>query len=307
MHEQRPIALNTRELTLEHGPEHRRRGRQWNEVSVRVVAPELPPGATAPVVTLVHGFKGFMHWAFFPELAARLARAGIIAVSYNASHNGVSARAGGPDAAWDIIDDDAAFAANTHTYELEDLALVRAWVASGAVSGADPAREGLFGHSRGGGIALLSAAAHAPRALALWAPIDDVDRVDAATKARWRSVGHLAVPNQRTGQVHLLGLDILDEVERDHGRLDILAAARQVACPTLLVHGTDDGAVPFAASERIRAALPEAELLCIEGANHAFGATHPLRAPLHPDLEEALDATLAHFVARLDARPTAGR
>ena len=39
-----------------------------------------------------HGFKGFKDWGFFPHLADRLARAGLVAVSFNFSGSGV-----GPD------------------------------------------------------------------------------------------------------------------------------------------------------------------------------------------------------------------
>jgi len=249
---------------------------------------------------LVHGFKGFMHWAFFPELARRLAAAGFAVVSYNASHNGVSARPGDPEARFEIIDDDEAFERNTHGLEWEDLALVRAWTVAGCAGQLEVERLGLYGHSRGGGIALLSAAQDPPDALVIWAPIDDVDRIDAATKEVWRRAGRLPIPNLRTGQVHHLGLEILDEFEADRARFDILAAAARVVCPSLVVHGTADDAVPVTTGERVAKVLPSGSLLAIEGANHAFGATHPLRPTpdgmLHGHLERALGATVEHFV-----------
>jgi dienelactone hydrolase len=269
-------------------------------VEVRVVTPSSADGDDArPAVVLVHGFKGFMHWGFFPELAQRIAHAGLVAVAYNASHNGVSARHADPHARWDAIDDDDGFRRNTHTLELRDLALVRRWLRAGGVPGVDPARVGLFGHSRGGGIAVLSAAHEPVDALATWASIDDIDRLDEATKRHWRATGELLVPNQRTGQVHRLGLDILDEVERRDPRLDVRAAAARVLCPTLVVHGTADDAVPFSAAEALMARLPRASLMRVEGGAHSFGATHPLRSPLHPHLERVLDATVQHFVHHL--------
>ena len=253
--------------------------------------------APRPAVLLVHGFKGFMHWAFFPELARRLARAGCVAIAHNASHNGVSARPEDPEPRWDVLDDDEGFSANTHTQELDDLALVRRHAE--ALPEVDAERIGVFGHSRGGGIALLHAAECGARALALWAPIDDIDRVDAATKAAWRATGTLAVPNHRTGQLHQLGLAILDEVERREPRLQIAAAAERVMSPALLVHGTSDDAVPHRASMHLASKLAASELVTLSGANHAFGATHPLRMPLHHHLHEALERTVAHFVDTL--------
>jgi len=267
-------------------------------VQVRVVAPSAG-GAMRPAVVLVHGFKGFMDWGFFPELAERLARAGFVSVAYNASHNGVSARHDDPHARWDVIDDNEGFRRNTHTLELRDLALVRRWVREGGAPGVDPARIGLFGHSRGGGMAVLSAAHEPVDALAVWASIEDIDRLDEATKQYWRATGELSVPNYRTGQIHRLGLEILDEVEQRDPRLDIRAAAARVECPTLVVHGTADDAVPFAAAEALMVQLPRATLVRVEGGSHAFGATHPLRPPLHAHLERALELTVQHFVRHL--------
>ena len=40
-------------------------------------------------VVLVHGFKGFARFAFFPWLAVRLAAAGLNAVTFNFSGSGV--------------------------------------------------------------------------------------------------------------------------------------------------------------------------------------------------------------------------
>ena len=43
----------------------------------------------------------------------------------------------------------------------------------------------------------------------------------------------------------------------------------------------------------------EPELVRVEGGNHAFGATHPLRPPLHAHLERALEATVQHLARHL--------
>src|SRR5262245_53032733 len=44
---------------------------------------------SGPAVVLCHGFKGFKDWGFFPPFADRLARAGYVVVSWNASGSGV--------------------------------------------------------------------------------------------------------------------------------------------------------------------------------------------------------------------------
>ena len=52
-------------------------------VRVELATGPAPPigGATRPVAVLVHGFKGFMDWGFFPHLSRRLAAAGFVAAS----------------------------------------------------------------------------------------------------------------------------------------------------------------------------------------------------------------------------------
>lgn len=264
-------------------------------IRVRVEGPVgyLERGENLGHVLVMHGFKGFMHWGFFPELSRRIAQAGLVAVSLNASGNGI-----GEDL--ENFTEEEAFAHNTYSKELEDLELVRAHVASelGCVA---HGRLGAFGHSRGGGMVLLHAARHGDyEALVTWAAIDEVDRFDAAAKAEWRERGYTLIHNARTGQDHRLDLDVLEDVEAYRAELDILAACSRISAPTLVVHGTADAAVEFAAAERITAAMPgeAGRLLAIEGAAHTFGATHPQGA-VGEELDGVLTATVAHFCEHL--------
>ena len=55
---------------------------------------DVPSGALAvsgraPCAILLHGFKGFMDWGFFPDMARRLASHGVASVRFNASGSGV--------------------------------------------------------------------------------------------------------------------------------------------------------------------------------------------------------------------------
>ena len=257
-------------------------------VRVRVERPD--DDAVRPAVLVVHGFKGFMDWGFFPELSRRLAEAGLVAVSLNLSGSGI-----GEDP--ERFTEEEAFAKNTYSKEVEDLDLLRGHVE--ALPGVDAARLGVLGHSRGGGVTLLHAAARGDyRAVVTWAAIDDVDRVDEAGKAAWRERGFLEVPNARTGQVHRMDLDALRDVEEHREALDILAACARLQAPTLVVHGSADEAVPASAGQRIAAALPSALHLELDGAGHTFGATHPF-AGAPPELEAVLDASTRFLVEHL--------
>jgi pimeloyl-ACP methyl ester carboxylesterase len=254
--------------------------------------PEVP--GRCPAVVICHGFKGFMEWGFFPPLAELLAQRGFVTVRFNLTGSGM--RPGD-----ERVSDPRAFSANTYSAEVTDL--LRVLEATGDEIAPDRVERGhlgLFGHSRGGGAAILAAANPSwrdrIRALVTWAAISHVDRYTPEEKRVWRATGELPVVNTRTGQRLALGHGLLDDVERHAaGSLDILAAAGRVAAPWLIVHGADDESVPAAeAAELAARATGTHELLLIPGAGHTFGAQHPFAGPT-PHLIEALNATQTWF------------
>jgi uncharacterized protein len=251
-----------------------------------------------PTVVVVHGFKGFMEWGFFPPLAELLRERGFTVVRFNVSGSGMEP---GEDRATDL----EGFTANTFSRELEDVDAVLRAVTTGKLPGGermDPERLGLLGHSRGGGAAVLTAAADSWRdrlhALVTWAALATYDRYDAEQKACWRRDGYLPVMNSRTDQEMRLGLGLLEDLENCREELDVVAAAGRVCVPWLIVHGTEDESVSVEDGRRLHAAARAGaegrsgtvELLEIEGAGHTFGARHPFRGPT-PDLIEAMNAT----------------
>ena len=253
--------------------------------------PQRHPGPR-PAVVICHGFKGFMEWGFFPHLGTLLAERGFVAVRFNLSGSGM--RPGG-----DRVDDPEAFRANTHSREVEDLlAILSAIAATGteiAPGRVDTARIGLFGHSRGGGNALLAAAREPWRdrvhALVTWAAVGSFDRYSPEQKEAWRRDGELPVVNARTGQQLALGLGLLEDLEAHRAELDLSEAAARRRAPWLIVHGGCDETVPVAEGERLAAlAAAPAELLRIPEADHTFGSRHPFAGP-SPALIQALNAT----------------
>lgn len=260
------------------------------QISVRAAGRSSP----RPAVVLLHGYKGFRSWSFFPTLADRLARAGFTAVAYSASGSGV-------DASGDFAFPDR-FGRNTYSAELTDLRTVLTALWEGELGTAAPTALGLMGHSRGGGIAILQAARdERVGALVTWATISNVDRWSAETKADWRMRGRLDVVNQRTHQVLPLYLDVLEEVDKQRAnRLDLEIAAREVKAPWLLLHGEEDDSVPSAESERLHAASGNAttELKIVTGTGHTFGAKHPMDGIPEP-LERSIQATVKFFGAHL--------
>lgn len=249
------------------------------------------PEGSSPTsaVVVVHGFKGFKDWGFFPHTCLTLAEAGHAVVSFNFSHNGIG------DDPQEFTELER-FAANTLSRELDELGRVLEAASAGELPGFDEdARVGVLGHSRGGGQAILATAEHAGvAALVTWAAVADFDRWSEQVKDEWRSSGRIHVANARTGQDMPLDVNLLEDFEDNAERLDIGAAARGVRTPWLIVHGTDDGTVHAEEGRRLAAFARDGRLLLIDGAGHTFEARHPFEAST-PELDQALAATREHF------------
>lgn len=257
--------------------------------------PDVP--GKRPTVVVIHGFKGFMEWGFFPPLADLLRERGFAVVRFNVSGSGMEP---GEDRATDL----QGFTDNTFSRELEDVDAVLQAVIDGTLPGGDRMdgdRLGLLGHSRGGGAAVLTAGSERwrerLRALVTWASLATYDRVSDDDKARWRRDGGLPVVNSRTNQVMTLGLGLLEDLEAHPERLDIVAAAGRVTAPWLIVHGTDDEAVSVEDGRTLHGAAggsATVELHELAGAGHTFGAGHPFTGPT-PDLVEVFNGTQTWF------------
>jgi dienelactone hydrolase len=254
----------------------------------------LPAGSGAsPVVVLCHGFKGFMEWGFFPPLADLLSDRGFVVVSFNFSGSGMEP---GEDRATRL----EAFRRNTYSQELDDLATVLEAVGTElAPRRADPSQLGIFGHSRGGGTALLTAAQprwrERVRALVTWSAVSTFDRLSEEERRQWREAGEITITNSRTGQELPLGVEALDDLERNRQALDLKAAAGRRTAPWLVVHGEEDPTVPVAEGQALAAAAAApVELSTVPGADHTFGARHPFAGPT-PQLVTAMNATQRWF------------
>jgi pimeloyl-ACP methyl ester carboxylesterase len=253
----------------------------------------LPPSvdvAAAPVVLLVHGFKGFRRWGMFPHLAERLAQCGRVVVLPDLSHNGTEP---GHEEDFTRLD---LFERQTLSAHLADLAAVLDAHDAGELDGLPP-REAdqrdvhVVGHSLGGGLALLLAAADGRVAsVAGLNSVGHFARIGPEGLAQLEREGRVDIPNARTGQLMHLGRPWFEDIARH----DLRAACEGLTVPTLIVVGEADTSVPPDEGRQLARWIPGAQLVEVPGADHTFGAKHPWRGWTEP-LRAACDALDAHL------------
>ena len=248
--------------------------------------PEGPPPRSAVVV--IHGFKGFKDWAFFPHLCRSLAASGHAVISFNFSGSGIGSH---PERFTEL----EAFAANTLSREVEEVGWVVEWVMTGDLLPRKPASLGLLGHSRGGGVAILHASGDPRvRALITWSAVSTFDRWSSEIRAEWREAGRIHVLNSRTGQQMPMDVGVLQDLERNRARLDVEAAARRVAAPWLILHGEADRTVGIEEGQALARAARSARLRVVTGAGHTYEVGHPFSMPSR-ELDEAVEESITHL------------
>lgn len=246
-----------------------------------------------PAVIVSHGFKGFQEWGFFPSVAELLAERGFTVVRFNFPSCGMQPGD-------ELVTDLDAFRTGTVSADLDALLSVVGSVGHRIAAGrVDRERLGLFGHSRGGGTALLAAAhpdlAGEVRALVTWAAVGTWTRLGPEETEEWRRDGVFWIENARTGQKLPIGIEVLEDLERHGEALDLTAAAQRRRAPWLLAHGGADETVPPTEADALaRVAAPPFRALRIDTGDHTFGGGHPFGGPT-PQLIEALNATQTWF------------
>jgi len=81
--------------------------------------------------------------------------------------------------------------------------------------------------------------------------------------------------------------------------LDVQAALVQLHKPMLIVHGSDDPAVPVFAAEQLHSWKKDAQMHIIEGANHVFGGSHPFNDSQLPTHSQELVKQCVRFLREL--------
>ncbi len=244
------------------------------------------------VVVFCHGFKGFKDWGPFNKIANHFSMHDIVFVKFNFSHNGTTIS--NPTNFCDL----KAFGNNNFIKELDDLGLVLNWLKnSKELEGEiDNSNISLFGHSRGGSIAMLKAGEdNRIKKIISWAsPSNFLDGLPKGKKlAKWKELGLVYIYNTRTKQNMPMYFQFYESCIKYSNRLNIQETICRMNIPHLLVHGSMDTNVQLNDANNIKSWNINTNLHIIEGANHVFGGFHPYDLDKFPnDLQEAIDVTI---------------
>lgn len=248
-----------------------------------------------PLVIFIHGFKGFKDWGTFNLLSEFFAQQGFVYTKFNFSHNGTT-----PEKQEELSDLEA-FGHNTFSKELADVQRVIDFMLNEQQhvpeEEIDPEQLFLIGHSRGGGIAILSA--HQDdrvKGVAAWAAISDfaLPWKNKMLEA-WKEAGVHYIENARTGQRMPLYYDIVEDYFRNREKLHIPAAVEKMDKPMIAFHGTLDETLPISMLYAIRSWNPEVKAVTVQDASHTFGSSHPWEKDHLPNDMKTVAETTATF------------
>lgn len=242
------------------------------------------------VVLFVHGFKGFKDWGTHNIVADYFAENGINYIKFNFSHSGVTA------SNLNDVTDMELFASNTPSKELNDLGIVIKYVNETFPN----AEITLIGHSRGGGISILEAAKNSTvKKLITWAAISSFDSLwKKEQEQEWRANGKIEVYNARTKEYMPLNVELLEDINQNLEKLNIIEVAKNIVKPWLIIHGNDDVNVNIEVAKDFINNNSFSTFLEIDGANHVFGAGHPFKERSLPNqLLQVCKASVKHIQA----------
>lgn len=248
--------------------------------------------ASQGTVIVLHGYKGFKDYGMFPSIGAALSDHWDV-ITMNFSHNGVG------ESLTEFTELEK-FARNTYSLEQEDLLELVEAVRGGALpidgcAGAEPKPWPLYllGHSKGGGGALLFALDHLELVSGVisWNGTSDLPALyTEAEKAAMLGEGRAYTVNARTKQQMPLDRVLLEDLDRNRERFDLIGRVGSLRVPAVLIQGEKDGANLLRGSAKLVEAQPQMSWHLVPDGDHRFNTVHPFEGETEP-FREALRLT----------------
>lgn len=253
-----------------------------------------------PVVLFLHGFKGFKDWGHFPLISSYFAKHGCFAIKMNFSHNGTS-----PDAPYDFVDLHA-FGENNFSIEMDDVADVLDYLHTSRNAyqkEMDLNNVYVMGHSRGGAIALLSAAqSNWIKGAITMAAVSDLEKwMLKFDSEKWMTEGSIIIRNGRTNQDMPMHFQMVENYYDNENRLNTRKVLPYTNKPIIAFHGTNDEALDLSMLDELKDMNTKIDTHIIKGANHTFGGKHPYDSTSLPSFtSEVVEKTVAFIKKHMD-------
>lgn len=245
-----------------------------------------------PLAVFAHGYKGFKDYGAWKIIGDRFAKVGIGFARFNFSHNGVTSKT--------PIDfsDLEAFGQNNFSKEIDDFLTVIKFFQKSTknLNSIDSDNISIIGHSRGGGMAVLTAS-ESPQVkkLITWAAISNTAMRMPSGKVLedWKKEGVAFIENARTGQQMPHYYQFYEDFVRNKPRFNIRNAAEKLSIPVCIFHGTRDETVPFENALALEKWIKNGRLIPVTNADHSFGTKHPWESDQLPhDMRLVVDKTI---------------
>ncbi len=245
------------------------------------------PDSALPVIILCHGFLGYKRWGWLPFLPRRISLRAFHPFTIRFSMNRTHEKTG-------RITKPEEFARNTFTREVHDLENTLSYVRNGKLPvPADHERLGLFGHSRGGAVCIITAGRFKEvKSLVTWSSPPSLDRYTNRRKKKWAESGRLTFQNSRADRPLNMNYSFYEDIDSNREKYDLLSQVSNLRIPHLIIHGEQDAAVSLKEAEKFiklnRAGRCRFDR--IKRCGHTFGTKHPMTKPTK-ELLSSLDRT----------------
>lgn len=245
-------------------------------------------GKSFPVVIICHGFKAFKDWGPFPSIGRSFAKNGFVSIVLNFSHNGIG------EEPKKFVEHEK-FSLNTISIEIDDVKTILSEIDKNCLSlpFVDKTKIALIGHSRGGGVSIVTAKEDdRVKAVAALSTIAYFNRYTDEQKQRWREKGFVQLHSVSDQKIFQIKTSLLDDIEYNSDRLNIINAVESLHKPLLIIHGTADIPVKIEEAEKLYSVSDKdhTKFVRLDNVGHMYGAKHPYKDE-SPTLNHVIDIT----------------
>jgi len=269
---------------------------EWTNCSIYFPNLKNQTNNSKPFVLLIHGFRAFKDWGFFPYFAEKIAEFGYFASTIDFSLNTLIDKE-------KCLFDMERFSKNTVTQEISEAKLFCSLLKNQNFIDEEFEKfwNGeifLIGHSLGGALAIMTAE-NLPtvRKLVTICSIFDFDIYTERQKEDWLKNGFKEFTDSTTNQKIRLDVNFLLDRLTYSGEKSLTSVVSRLKIPYYILHTEADATVSPKAATILANAVSDKNLMkmeIIKSGNHLLNSSHPFKET-NPVLEKIIKNILDFF------------